>query len=215
MNDAPPTTPRADPVRPLMRSGGANGSDSEWAECAAREGFPVHQIVFEGHPAAGRTNHKVATRAELDAVRPVLARVARRVNKKVPRPGSYAYDLLARNALVVAGAHAVYAVGTRSTPATPGALGVDGGTGWACELYVEQCEHPNLFLFDQSAHVNAWFVWLDGLWMRCKAPMWPGAIPVRSTWVGIGSRDVTAQGRQAIVACVRRPERPTPGTPNE
>ena len=117
------------------------------------------------------------------------------------------YNLLARNAYVVRDADALYAVGWLRADAV-----VEGGTGWACALYLTQPRHGLLYLFDMDQ--NAWMEWDDGSnrWTRVINPPSPTTF---ATWAGVESRDVTARitaaGSRIILqwrrAASRRPMR--------
>lgn len=115
----------------------------------------------------------------------------------------YVANLLRRNFHQITATSSVYAIGTlEGDLAKPSpSLNVSGGTAWACQLFASRQASLgsfNLYFFDQTS--NEWHQCeVSSLsprcyrWNRTKNPPTPGGV-----YTGIGSRDLTDSGRQAI-----------------
>lgn len=193
-----------------MRTGGAGGADSLWLVAAlvhgvtcSVESFAGHSMVVNEHIVEAPRRH-VWTDEQLTCpnVRAWLSRAAARLGKRVPHDGTYVYKLLARNAYVVSGVDAVYAVGKLLPDGN-----VEGGTGWTCALFVTQSTQTQsssarMYLFETSR--NVWMQWNDDgdggtSWTVIRddggLPPSPTSFPL---WAGVGSRVVTTRAAEEI-----------------
>lgn len=199
-------------------TGGASGADETWLRIAISHSVDARVFSFDRHrihilPALARipgpsVQVVMLTRRELEdaSVQVRLRDAARRLRKRVPALGSYTYNLLARSVLVVNSADALYAVGRRDASALSGATAVQGGTGWTCELFAARAASavaedgvlPSMYLFDMDA--EAWFAW-DRTARRWGSPIERPPPPTTfHSWAGVGSRDLSARGTEAIAS---------------
>ncbi len=181
-------------------SGGAEGADFEWAKQVVSHNMVVEIMTFQDHHA-----HVPSDDPKLCKVIPVSQDALRRVDKilfvasvalkkKIPSK-EFTSNYLRRNWYVVNTAEAVFAVG-KLIPNGKG-LGVDGGTGWACQLYWQNKMNTvrgDMFLFDMAT--EKWMkCTLAGKWEECSsAPSYSKYSRVAL----IGSRALTESGLRAI-----------------
>lgn len=177
----------------ICLSGGAQGADAQWGMNAGRDGQSVIHWSFEGHQHFVAEQEIVRLSEEqLLIADPFLKAAAK--GKKSSYPGSRSEkvkNLLRRNYYQIAWAESVYAVSTITNGK------VDGGTGWAVQMYLDRhaklalLEPLPLFVFDQSQGV--WYQYIGGWKALTGAPSKPQGI-----WAGIGTRDLNDAGKWAI-----------------
>jgi len=182
---------------PMLASGGASGADLVWAQAAAAHGCSVQVKSFSGHKVVSR--HPIHTviqrlsREELTEASPFLVRAATKLGKSLPPADSYTMRLLSRNWHIVREASAVYAVGRLASknPAA-GSTGVEGGTGWGCQLFADKFEDDSgpipLYLLAQGGWFQCNVTNKTFQWIPCAAVPSPLAFPQVA---GIGSREIT------------------------
>ena len=204
------TPASATPPSTELVTGGAWGADEVWLNCCIAQSIPSSIISFEGHRArvpSRTTTHLrtvVLSRTELQCenVRNRLRDAAKRLQKRVPSPGTFTFNLLARSAHAVYMCDALFAVGRRVPVAgrLARATGVDGGTGWTCEMFASRAATEKdtklaMFLFDMNQ--SAWFEWKleAACWVPIEAPPRPSSF---ARWSGVGSRELTKSGEDAI-----------------
>ncbi len=194
-------------------TGGAEGADLAWARAAARAGVSDIRVVsFWGHNLAAGFGEISALKVEwvdnhfLQQRRPYLETAARRLGKQVGKSSTYTYKLLARNQMICEDAPVMYAVGyLEEQRATDEAIGVAGGTGWACQLFAEAMDVSDklpLYVFDMGAQPPGWFQCSGArekeyVWTRVAAPPNPRRFPAAAC---VGSRTLTPAGQAAIDA---------------
>lgn len=194
-------------------SGGAKGADYEWTKCALKYGFPVVIYSFEGHASTlppfskdDKVDIRKLTKEELEEpyVKKDLLNAAKVLKKGCPSPSNtYVYPLLARNTYI-AQSDLMIAVGYFKE-GVPG-LGVDGGTGWTCEVFYEASKNTRrgVKLTFYNMADDLWYECThEGKWERLKTPL--PFIPIHGSYTMgvIGSRDMTEKGIQAIADTVR------------
>ncbi len=138
----------------LCLSGGAKGADATWGEEASKIGHQVIHWSFEGHKSHGNPDHTIKlddeTLKEAD-IRLDEANLS--LKRRVPYGKPWIANLLRRNWFQIKYATTVYAVGTLNENATmydylhiqskhdplskSDHLGIDGGTAWACQMYLD------------------------------------------------------------------------------
>jgi hypothetical protein len=196
-----------------MVTGGAEGADWEWATTALEAGVCVEIMSFSDHARAEVPNALTVILGDdvLVEAKDPLRQAARQLKRRVPDPHTRAraWRLLSRNWFIVHEAQSLYAVGyfetTRST--NRGSVGVQGGTGWACQMYFERMlagsvRQATLFLFELARH--RWYaascdVMRGCLWMpKDRVPLPEGR------FAAIGTRDLPPAGSEQIQALVRR-----------
>ncbi|KAF5679382.1 hypothetical protein FHETE_799 [Fusarium heterosporum] len=171
----------------ICLSGGADGADLAWGECAAKIGHEVIHWSFPGHPSKASESHLVRlTDEQLKASDEALQNAATVLEKSPPRRPHVA-RLLRRNYYQVAWSQACYAVsflqnGTQAP----------GGTVWATTMFSQlHPENRQLYLFDQIGEV--WLQWNGESWDSIDMPPRPTGV-----WAGIGARDLLQSGHDAI-----------------
>lgn len=177
----------------ICLSGGAKGADAQWGMNAGRDGQSVIHWSFEGH------KHYVAevevvrlSEEQLEKADGALKKASKTLKR--PWPGKRSKNvssLLRRNWYQIAWCESLYAVSTINDKNL-----VDGGTGWAVQMYLDRMEKEALFeplplyVFDQK--LEQWFQWIGG-WRPIDAPPKPSGV-----WAGIGTRELNDAGKWAI-----------------
>jgi hypothetical protein len=178
----------------LLVTGGAPGADAAWARAALAAGMAVELKSFHGHGAHAQAGVRVTCvpPQELALARPALCAAAAKLGKRPPAPMSYAHKLLARNLHVGRDALAMYALAHVDGSA---GLGVAGGTGWACQLFVDARPRSPLYVYDlDSAR------WLAHDGTRLTPVDLVPHPSTYSTWAGVGARDAGEAGERAVAA---------------
>lgn len=134
-------------------SGGAQGADTVWSRMASAKGMTVQIMTFRGHHSIVRIEG--AEMVELgpkclrsgdEALKIASTRMKRSISERFP-----VKQLLQRNWWIVKNCQALFVLGWLDSKLS--GLGVDGGTGWACEMYYWLDQGP-IFLFNMNT--NKW-----------------------------------------------------------
>lgn len=189
--DVPPITERPkDPRRFRLVSGGSRGAEAEFGACAERWGMTEINYSFEGHRVLERQRGVIVlTEAELNQGDFSLVYASKRLNRQLT-------DIpLVRNVLKtiwhqITNATTVFAIGVIQDDGT-----VRGGTGWGVEL-ARLWKKP-LFVFDQER--RSWFRWSGRAWEMAQPP-----VISTETFAGVGTQDLTDDGRRAIAELFMR-----------
>lgn len=198
-------------MRPVLYSGGAKGADTFWANCASAAGHDVKIMSFNGHdchvPKPGKDNsvhRRILVQKELDEGLPALQLAATRMKRHLPTNKPDSMSLLLRDYYQVIETQRVYAVGETSDNLQISSVGIEGGTGYTCQIFydMQQSEGPiELYFFDQKTH----------LWYRFeKSPRGPTKVLIREppviegSYTGIGTRGLTIDSEEAIKELYRR-----------
>jgi hypothetical protein len=184
--DVRPSSDRPkDPRRFRLSSGGARGAEAAFGACAERWGMTEVNYSFAGHKFRERTRGVVElSEDELRQGDFSLVYVSKRLNRvlsEIP---------LVRNILQtiwyqINGASQVFVVGAIQEDGC-----VRGGTGWGAEL-ARLWKKP-VFIFDQEK--KAWFAWSGSKWEPCAT----APVVSRESFAGIGTLNLTEDGRRAI-----------------
>ncbi|CAG1977402.1 unnamed protein product [Fusarium graminearum] len=170
-------------------SGGADGADLEWGNCAASMGHQVIHWSFPGHSSRALEDQLVRLDdEELKIADRAIENAAKALGKTPPRRPTVS-RLLRRNYYQVTWSEACYAV--TFFPETGGHAQPPGGTVWATTMFSQL--HPgsqDLYVFDQIRGV--WLQW-QGEWVVIETPPRPSGV-----WAGIGARDLQQNGKDAI-----------------
>lgn len=175
-------------------SGGADGSDLQWAMMAGRLGHKVVHWSFAGHRTeAPQADVVVLSHDLLIKADDAIARANRTLQRNWPSRSDSTNNLLRRNWYQVKDTCAVYAVGTMERGNR-----IKGGTAWAIQMYMDRFTHDgellencNLYFYDEPTGV--WWQW-RGTWsIRVSQPATPTGL-----WTGIGVRDITSDGKWMI-----------------
>lgn len=190
-SDVPPASERQrDAKRFRLFSGGAKGAESAFGTCAEKWGLSEVNYSFVGHTLRERTRGVVEL-SEADLRRGDFSLVY--VSKRLGRVLSEIP--LVRNVLQtiwyqINAAREVFVVGTIQEDGT-----VRGGTGWGAEL-ARLWKKP-LYVYDQEK--RTWFRWTGNTWAMATLPM-----ITSESFAGIGTQNLTEDGKQAIEDLFRR-----------
>lgn len=215
-----PDEPESKRVPPgcVFVSGGASGADEAWTHAALALSIPVTIFSFVTHylpntylgaggaaPLPGLEVVQVPS-TDLFACRPELKEAAKILHRVLTKTDGYNYFLLARNVMLARNAVAMYVVGrfTSSRKHVTRSVSVDGGTGWACQLYVNRqpVDPPRdipLYFFNDVQSDQTWYV--GHVSADCFTWRSAGTPPHPTTYrscAAIGSRDISPIGQQAI-----------------
>lgn len=170
-----------------VHSGMAEGADTAWAEAADRVGIKTIGHSFEKHSVKG-TRPKLETRNILTTEQLKEADAQLKIaNETLKRPtgniSEYVRNLFRRNYYQVKDSEAVIAVSKLNSKTI-----VDGGTGWATQMGIDMGKP--VYVFDQIK--KSWFKWDGKQFVDSDLP------PKFKSFAGIGSRKLTADGKNAI-----------------
>lgn len=166
-------------------SGGAAGADRLFGLYASSVGHtPIH-FSFQSH------NHCVEEETILDIpsyilnsipILDMLRTANGKLGRSVPKPGTYVYNLLARNAFQVLCTERVYTIGELVSPTQ-----VAGGTAWAVQMYMDLNETREIYHFNRSDNTVYSFDNSIGEFVPVTSVPKP-----HGKWTGIGSRSATS-----------------------
>jgi hypothetical protein len=173
----------------VCMSGGAKGADLQWGMCAGKAGHQVIHWSFADHRTNAPEQEVVRIPEDLLATADEYLEVA---NKTLKRHLSYnkpwIINLLRRNYFQVGNSQSCYAVSSIKKGM------VQGGTAWATQMYLDlHRDNPECYVFCQDA--NQWYAFVNSQWVVIETPPTPSGV-----WAGIGSRDLTKAGKDAIRA---------------
>jgi hypothetical protein len=171
-----------------LYSGGHKGSESEFGQLAERWGIQEVNYSFEGHAIERTRGVRVLGSEELDRGDVSMEIVSARMGRNYSKAEKIRKVIQSIFHMVNNGYH-VLVVGWIQPDST-----VKGGTGWGVEL-AKLFNRP-VHVFDQD-HKD-WFAWKDNQWV----PETP--VITDKTFVGTGTRNLTADGRQALLDLYER-----------
>lgn len=177
-------------------SGGAAGADQAWGLAffshTGHKIPPIH-YSFEGHRKTPHPWFTVLTSEQLAEADPFLKEANKRLRRSFPSSSDFVNNLLRRNYFQVRDTEKVYAVG--KIDFLSGLL--EGGTSWAVQMYIDICvakqTPPIVYVFDQNKVGWYEYNYSRQSWDRISQPPVPSG-----RWTGIGTRELTADGREAI-----------------
>ena len=180
-------TGRTAPVMPpsafTLLSGGAEGAEKCFGECAGKWGLMELNFTFEGRTPKRTRGLVRLTEEELAQGAVSGVYLEAHMHRSYPKT-PYFQKTLQSIWHQVNTAQAVFSVGLILEDGT-----VKGGTGWAVEL--ARVWHKPVYVFDQER--QGWFTWENGEWIPAGAPN----IGVRR-FAGTGTRNLSDAGRAAI-----------------
>lgn len=174
--------------RPVCVSGGAVGADTLFGTLANKHSHIVAHAVFQRHkhtPEIHRDSVCIP-QDKLTLVNELVNQAAIKLGKRsIWGASSYVINLIQRNAYQIMYTTAIYAIGELDDTGTM----VQGGTGWAVEMYKIICTKkgvsPNIFVLDKNT--LQWYSYRYGSFY----PVSESEIPTPSgVYTGIGSRKV-------------------------
>ena len=165
-----------------LYSGGHRGAEAEFGKTAEKWGLTEVTFSFEGHTVERDGGVQILTPTELDKGDVSMEIVSLRMGRTYARANRIRKVIQSIFHMVNKGYH-VIVIGWIQPDKT-----VKGGTGWGVELAK---------LFNRPVHVydqdkKAWFTWQDGSW-AAETPVIDA-----KTFVGTGTRNLNAEGTQAI-----------------
>lgn len=168
----------------VLSSGGLRGAESAFGEAAERWGVKEIIFNFEGHNLARERPGCVVLLSEEELLRGNISmELASRMMNRTYYEADKIRRILQLIFHMVNNGHQVFVIGTILPDNT-----VKGGTGWAAEL-AKLFNRP-LSVFDQGK--EQWYTWRTGAWHE-DAPRIE-----HSTFVGTGTRNLSAAGSKAI-----------------
>lgn len=169
----------------INHSGGCPGADMTWEN----EGLPfgVHTISysFYNHIHDGR-NPQILTMEELKEGFDHILIANETLKRNITDQAPYVKNLLARNWFQVKNAEAVFAIGTFDANGR-----VNGGTGWACQMAIDN--NKPVYVFDQDLVLWKEYT-INGAVSR--PPL--STLTLTSQFAGIGTRAINKAGIEAI-----------------
>src|SRR5687767_6125329 len=175
----------------ILFSGGAQGAEAAFGECAESFGVEEVNFSFDGHKPARTRGLRVLNHEELQAGDVSLAYVSRLMHRRYT-DSPQIRKVLQTLWYQVNNGQEIYVVGVIQADDT-----VRGGTGWGAE-FAKLCNKP-LFVFDQEK--DAWFAWSEDDWTPCGKNE-----PVirHPHFTGTGTRTVRDNALRAIEALFDR-----------
>ena len=173
----------------ICHSGGCPGADMAWETEGEKYGVKTISYSFHNHQQEGK-NQKILSPKELqegyDAAK-IADKTLKRNFDAIQYP--YVKNLLARNWFQVKNAEAVYAISKKFLSNNI----VDGGTGWAVQMAIDS--NKPIYVFDQVT--NRWYKYNTN--NNIFDPISSTAPILTKNFAGIGTRDLTDSGLQAII----------------
>lgn len=176
----------------VNHSGGAVGSDAIWEEIGKKYGVISNHYFVKGNKTPN--GNVEITQEEAYEADEKLMIANRTLKRKFPTDNEYVNNLLRRNWQQVKNANTIYAISTISNNK------VNGGTGWAVQMAID--EGKQVYVFDQDK--NQWFEWVinknllgedsDGNFIKIITPV------LTKSFAGIGTRKINDNGRKAITS---------------
>ena len=171
-----------DRTKCTLFSGGHRGVESAFGEMAEKWSVKEVNYSFIGHKVERNSNIHNLSDEELTRGDISMELASKMMNRTYYEKRKIRKVLQLIFHMVNSG-HQVFVVGTILDDDT-----VKGGTGWAVEL--AKLFHRPVSVFDQNK--KQWFTWKEGKWQEEQAQI------SHETFCASGTRDLSAEGRQAI-----------------
>lgn len=175
-------------------SGGCEGSDMAWETTGLSYGVKTIAYSFEGHKQYG-ANPYIMTPEELEEGNQAYLIASKTLGRAIrtmqfnPKRTNYVHNLICRNWFQVKNAEAIYAIGTLVKGSD---TLVNGGTGWAVQMAVDN--NKPVYLFEQD--LKTWMEYDTILEQFVRTDYTP---KLTQNFAGIGTRAITDDGLQAIL----------------
>ena len=168
-----------------LMSGGANGAESLFGECAEQFGLNEQTFSFPGRQVSRQRGLIELSNAELHEGEVSNIYLQNHLHRSFPNTPAFR-KVIQTIWHQVTTAGEVFVIGKVEDDQT-----VKGGTGWAAEL--GRHLHKPVYVFDQDK--NKWFAALPGKdgWDSIENPR-----ITKARFTGTGTRKLTAEGEQAI-----------------
>ena len=168
------------PSQYTNHSGGALGADSIWDDEGRKVGVLNHQHYYYGNKTP--KGNVLLTKEQLQEGIAEMRKAAIVLGKNPQKTETV--NLLARNWFQVKNSEQIVAV----APISEDMKTVEGGTGWAVAM--GQANNREIHVFNQKD--NNWYTWNGQMFVQSTVPV------LKKNFAGIGTRQITDQGKQAI-----------------
>lgn len=169
-------------------SGGADGADMAWETLGRKYGVDTIAYSFVGHNQSGQVQRFLSVE-ELKEGEENAMKACSSLGRPWDRIKSnyYVKCLISRNWFQVKNSTCVYAVGQFANKSR---TLVDGGTGWAVQMAIDN-DKP-VYLFDQKS--SSWYKYakIEKCFVKTDTPT------LCEDFAGIGTRELQENGRKAI-----------------
>jgi len=171
----------------INHSGGCPGADMTWEILGYDYGVTSIAYSFWNHVQEGKNPRKLTVEELNEGFNHVIT-AAKSINRNIYGIAPYVQNLLSRNWFQVKNAEAIYPIGKfmddRQTK-------VQGGTGWAVQMAVDN--YKRIYLFEQN--IGSWFSY-D--YVNKKFAQYDGIPTLTKEFAGIGTREINDAGILAI-----------------
>lgn len=170
-------------------SGGCPGSDMEWENQCKHYGIKTIAYSFPMHVQEGINPYIMSENELEEGWKQVLL-----CEKPIKRPlykikhNTYVKNLLCRNWFQVKNSESIFSIGQLVKGSD---RLVDGGTGWAVQMAVNN--NKPVFLFEQN--LKEWLIYVRYPNKFVSINIIP---PLTENFAGIGTRQITDAGKKAI-----------------
>lgn len=182
----------------FCNSGGAPGADTVFENECIKRGIPVIAWSFKTHKSESKCR-KILTDEELKEGLEQVVIANKTLKRNVWGLKPYVRNLLSRNWFQVKNSDAIYAIGVIQKP---GWNIVNGGTGWAVQMAIDN--NKPVYVFDQQE--GHWFQYstikdenlndIGGRFITTKDSVF---LPkLTDKFAGIGTREINENGINAI-----------------
>jgi len=204
-------------------SGGARGADITWGNHALKKGHQVVHWSFKGHKSWDKDNTYILTPEELKESDIFLKEANVTMKRRLNLHNEHVANLLRRNWYQVKYVDSLYVVGSLNEKAIiydpregyskkyhllndrKDRMGVNGGTGWACQLYLDRYRRNygemdfNLTFYDQIKQDIFKYSPKNGCWVSLNRGSVNRDVTTPSgIYAAIGSRDLNEHGAKFI-----------------
>ena len=171
----------------ICHSGGCPGSDMEWENEGIKYGVKTIAYSFYRHVQESK-NQKILKAEELNEGFEAV-KIANKTLKRNPeRQYQYVQNLLSRNWFQVKNSDAIFAIGRKFTSYRKI---VDGGTGWAVQMAIDN-KKP-VFVFDQKT--KSWYTFN---YVNNEFDVIDYIPKLTENFAGVGTREISEDGKNAI-----------------
>lgn len=171
----------------ICHSGGCPGADMEWETVGREYGVKTIAYSFASHVQYGEHPYVLSDNELIEGYSRVQI-AARSLHRPIEHLPKYIKYLLSRNWFQVKNAESVFAIGQFQNKKR---TIVDGGTGWAVQMAID--EGKPVYVFDQTISDWFWYNKDEEKFEICEQ------IPqLTENFAGIGTRNLQQNGKDAI-----------------
>lgn len=194
----------------ILYSGAAVGADTEWDNCAVSAGHEAVHFVpsSNGRYSNIRGDLRVIDDGKASLAHQYVMKANKSLKRTYPTKNTYTNRLLQRNYYQINEVNTLYAVGTFNSNSE-----VDGGTAWAIQMFLDRINIDSnrtismcpvyFYHLDKNIWYQAYLTLLMNNNNLKRSLGWfaieKNNVPRPSgKYAGIGSRNITEEGRLAI-----------------